>query len=115
MACTIGVCVFGLVVRGSSLCLFGAVDCRDFGPQLTKRFLDFLARYIGHGRKWASLIRRQLSGGHDDALDVRVRLGENALHVKISVHGFLLRGRRLGRENEPNHVKRLYRRCGHHR
>ena len=44
MACTIGVCVFGLVVRGSSLCLF-AVACRDFGPQLTKRFLDFLARY----------------------------------------------------------------------
>jgi hypothetical protein len=32
------------------------------------------------------------------------------LHVKISVHGFLLRGRRLGRENEPNHVKRLCRR-----
>ncbi len=85
MACTIGVCVFGLVVRGSSLCLFGAVACRDFGPQLTKRFLDFPARYIGHGRNWASLIRRQLSGGHDDALDVRVRLGENALHVKIFV------------------------------
>src|SRR6202047_5456243 len=72
---------------GSSLCLFGAVARRDFGPQLTKRFLNFLARCIGHGRNWASLIRRQLSGGHDDALDVRARLGENALHVKIFGHG----------------------------
>jgi hypothetical protein len=42
--------------------------------QLTKRFLDFLAHCIGHGRNWASLIRWQLSGGHDDALDVRARL-----------------------------------------
>ena len=39
---------------------------------------------VGHGRNWASLIRRQLSGGHDDALDVRARLGENALHVRFS-------------------------------
>jgi len=69
------------------LCLFGAVARRDFGPQLTKRFLNFLARCIGHGRNWASLIRRQLSGGHDDALDVRARLGENALHVKFFAHG----------------------------
>ena len=79
--------VFGLIVTGSSLCLFGAVTRRDFGPQLTKRFLDFLAHCIGHGRNWASLIRRQLSGGHDDALDVRARLGENALHVKFFAHG----------------------------
>src|ERR1700730_12937076 len=78
---------------GSSLCLFGAVARRDFGPQLTKGFLDFLARCIGHGRNRASLIRRQLSGGHDDALDVRARLGENALHVKFFAHGFLLCGR----------------------
>src|SRR6202047_16866 len=69
------------------LCLFGAVARRDFGPQLTKRFLNFLARCIGHGRNWASLIRRQLSGGHDDALDVRARLGENALHIKFFAHG----------------------------
>ena len=34
---------------GSSLCHFGAVTRRDFGPQLTKRFLDFLAHCIGHG------------------------------------------------------------------
>jgi hypothetical protein len=86
----IGVCVFGLVVMGSSLCLFGAVAHRDFGPQMTKRFLDFLARFIGHGRNWASLITWQLSGGHDDAPDVRARLGENALHVKFFAHGLLL-------------------------
>src|ERR1700736_5855556 len=79
---------------GSSLCLFGAVARRDFGPQLTKRFLDLLANCIGHGRNWASLIRRQLAGGHDDALDVRARLGENALHVKIFAHWFLLCGGR---------------------
>src|ERR1700730_9698204 len=77
---------------GSSLCLFGAVARRDFGPQLAKRFLDFLAHCIGHGRNWASLIRRQLSGGHDDALDVRARLGENALHIKIFAHWYLLCG-----------------------
>src|SRR5580704_16786594 len=87
MACTIGMPVFGLVVMGSSLRLFGAVAHRDFGPQLTKRFLDFLARFVGHGRNWASLSRWQLSGGHDDALDVRARLGENALHVKFFAHG----------------------------
>jgi hypothetical protein len=46
-----------------------------------------LAALIGHGRNWASLIRRQLSVGHDDALDVRARFGENALHVKIFAHG----------------------------
>jgi hypothetical protein len=72
---------------GSSLCLFGAVARRDFGPQLTKRFLDFLARCIGHDRNWTSLIRRQLPGGHDDTLDVRARLGENVLHIKIFAHG----------------------------
>jgi hypothetical protein len=67
----------------SSLCLFGAVAHRDFGPQMTKRFLDFLGRCIGHGRNWASLIRWQLSGGHDDALDVRARLGENAFAHQV--------------------------------
>src|SRR5580704_10083480 len=69
------------------LSLLGAVACRDFGSQLTKRFLDFLARCIGRGANWAALFRRQLSGGHDDALDVRAHLGENALHVKIFAHG----------------------------
>src|SRR5580693_2909374 len=102
MACTIGMRVFGLVVMGSSLRLFGAVAHRDFGPQLTKRFLDFLARFVGHGRNWASLIRWQLSGGHDDALDVRARLGENALQVKFFAHGFLL----FGRAVSPYHCRR---------
>ena len=68
------------------LSLLGAVACCDFGPQLTKRFLDFLARCIGRGRNWGALFRRQLSDGHDDALDVRARLCENALHVKIFAH-----------------------------
>ena len=57
---------------------------------------------IGHGRNWAALIRRQLSGGHDDALDVRVRLGENSLHVKFFAHGFLL----CGRAAIPYHCRR---------
>jgi hypothetical protein len=30
------------------------VACRDFGSQLTKRFLDFLARCIGRGANWAA-------------------------------------------------------------
>ena len=51
---------------------------------------------IGHGRNWAALIRRQLSGGHDDALDVRAHLGENALHVAFFAHGFLSRAGRAG-------------------
>src|SRR5580704_13455578 len=38
-------------------------------------------------RQLGRLFRRQLSGGHDDALDVRAHLGENALHVKIFAHG----------------------------
>jgi hypothetical protein len=66
---------------------------RDFGPQLTKRFLDFLARYVGHGRNWASLIRRQLSGGHDDALDVRPRHQPSARLPRLEAAGGNLGGR----------------------
>jgi hypothetical protein len=69
--------------------------------------LDFLAHCIGRGRNWAALFRRQLSGGHDDALDVRARLGENALHIKIFAHGSSYYGVAPPRSSASRNVRNL--------